>query len=210
GPQTGPKGVLNDYRFHNAHQRVLKEEQEKARLNRINRAGLSSGWLQRQLEAEKREKEDKKDHYLRLQTLPRFGNLREIEAGDYVQAIDGAASDVKVLIHLYQPQIEACRQTNYFLSHLARKYPTIKFLKIVSTKADAKFDNVALPALLVYRGGSLIITILRIIDEVPGWASKGVCELEDFEELLAKKGVIDEAEIEAGFSGLTLEDPEDD
>jgi hypothetical protein len=92
---------------------------------------------------------------------PLFGTFREIDLTNYVAAIDNEPRNVTVLIHLYQAHLEACRLTNMLFGEISRKYARVKFLRIVSTKADVEFDEVALPALLVYRGGNLVDSFMR-------------------------------------------------
>ncbi|KAI9366698.1 Phosducin-domain-containing protein [Zopfochytrium polystomum] len=127
-----------------------------------------------------------------LSLRPRFGKCTEIEVDDYVKAIDDEDPAVTVVIHLYQPQIEACRQVNTFLAGLAPVHPTVKFLRILSTKADRDFDVAALPALLVYKAGDLKASLLRMTDEIDGWARTGRCSAEDFEDYLRKSKVLDD------------------
>ncbi|KXS20170.1 hypothetical protein M427DRAFT_142949 [Gonapodya prolifera JEL478] len=56
GPQTGPKGVIADHRFHQKQERAraVQKEQELARAWR--RTGMKSGWMQRQERREQQEK----------------------------------------------------------------------------------------------------------------------------------------------------------
>ncbi|KAJ3218270.1 Phosducin-like protein 2 [Dinochytrium kinnereticum] len=130
---------------------------------------------------------------------PRFGTFNEIDVDQYVSSIegDGVAESTTVVMHLYQPSHDACRLVNAFLSILAPKYQHTRFLRIVSTKADRHFDDIALPALLVYRGGELAVTLLRISDEISGWTKSsgstagGRCDIEDFEAYLVQKKVLD-------------------
>ncbi|TPX33852.1 hypothetical protein SmJEL517_g03393 [Synchytrium microbalum] len=246
GPQTGPKGVLADYRFH-AKQEIARRAEQARHDSSRNKQLLSSGWMQRTIareEAEKRgdiakaegnnrsdalddaerQREEDEDAIELLERQvedldledPAFlnqyrarriaeisqrtparvhGVLRELDESTYVSAIDNEASNVTVVIHLYQSEVEACRTTNVYLTRMAQKYGMVKFCKIVSTRADENFDQVALPALLVYRGGDLTHTLIRITDEIPGWRTTGRVELEDFEDYLIRNRVVSESDI---------------
>lgn len=44
-----------------------------------------------------------------------------------------------------------CVRMNHVLQQLALRFSYVKFLKIVSTDADADYSDAALPTLLVYR-----------------------------------------------------------
>ncbi|KAJ3083736.1 hypothetical protein HK102_000939 [Quaeritorhiza haematococci] len=247
---TGPKGVLADYRFHQEQEKARAKIVEQQRFQNLERRALSRGWLQRELEREKAQKEkteselvdetqeedldelfkeledeiedraelDDEDRKVlsayrsrRLAEIKalveatsglsltagrkRFGSLKEISVNEYVKSIDEEDPSVTIVVHLYHERVEACRTVNNLLAHVARKYPTTKFVKIISTKADSSFDEVALPALLCYRGGDLFATLLRISDEIPALSKTGRCDPEDLEELLTKNGVLKEDDI---------------
>ncbi|KAI8930197.1 thioredoxin-like protein [Entophlyctis helioformis] len=131
---------------------------------------------------------------LQVQSVrPRFGVVADLQTADYVSAIDDVDPSVTVVIHLYQQSLDACRLVNTFLDTLATAYPTVKFAKIVSTKADAVFTDDVLPAVLVYEAGALTHTLLRITDEIPGWAKTGRVSYTEFEEYLWDMGVLAES-----------------
>ncbi|KAJ3340018.1 Phosducin-like protein 2 [Gonapodya sp. JEL0774] len=56
GPQTGPKGVMADYRFHEKQERARAAVREKELARVLMGKGLKSGWMQRQERREEREK----------------------------------------------------------------------------------------------------------------------------------------------------------
>lgn len=198
---TGPKGVLADYKFHKQQERARKEESDLKNAKKLSNAALSSGWLQRTLIEE--EKEDDDQDFLeayrkkRMQELARmsaakFGQVIELNVDNYVRAIDGEAPDVKVLIHLCDTSNFASRQVDEFFDLLSKKYKGTKFCRIEALDADPDFDLIGLPAVLVYKGGSLDISLIRMIDEIPDWASSKRCSLRDFEEYLILQEVLDD------------------
>ncbi|KAJ1567297.1 hypothetical protein HK405_006450 [Cladochytrium tenue] len=127
-----------------------------------------------------------------LANRPRFGKCEELTSDEaLLRAIDDEDTSVVVAVHLYDPRVEACRQVNVFLAGLAPLYPSVRFLRIVAKVADSDFDPLALPAILVYQGGKLLCPLLRIVDEIDGWARTGRCSLEDFEFFLRRNGVLE-------------------
>ncbi|KAI8854284.1 thioredoxin-like protein [Chytridium lagenaria] len=220
GAMTGPKGVLADYRFHQRQEKARMAEKDRQEAAKLSATAMKSGWIEREIQREEREKlgldkdeeeigddeEDALDRLLekyrmkRLQEMaavnsrPRFGTFTEMEVDQYVTTVEGPGSNpydekTTVVVHLFQPSHDACRLVNAFLAVLAPKYPFTKFVRIVSTKTG-DFDEVALPALLVYRGGELALTLLRVDDEIEGWKG-GRCGVDDFEEYLVRRRVVD-------------------
>ncbi|KAH9271499.1 hypothetical protein BASA83_006354 [Batrachochytrium salamandrivorans] len=234
GSFTGPKGVVNDYKFHKRQELARVASRQQTNVKKWSDRALSSGWLQRQIRSERGGasqatadtassyrstaqnsdeisdedldelefddtyiKEYRSRRILELQAQsvrPRFCSVQDLQLDDYVDAIDNEDPSVTVAIHLYKSTHEPCRRVNTFLDRLAIAYPTIKFAKIISTVADAAFDDVALPALLIYEAGSLTHTLLRITDDVPGWAGTGRISFESFESYLWDMGVLKESE----------------
>ncbi|KAJ3099478.1 Phosducin-like protein 2 [Phlyctochytrium planicorne] len=176
---------------------IQREENEKMGVESLEEMGDDEeDALIRLLESE--EDEYLKEYrYRRMKEMSQnvgksvYGEFIEIDVDEYVEAIEGSDVDpaTTVVIHLYQPNLDACRLVNAFLSVLAPKYPLVKFLRIVSTKADANFDPVALPALLIYRAGEMVEALMRVDDEIEGWKN-GRCDVVDFEGFLVGKGVL--------------------
>jgi hypothetical protein len=227
GAMTGPKGVIADHKFHKSQEKARSDEKKAKQWAKMSGKALQSGWLQRQLEAEKQagiqggndnEDDEEVDDLIRsleeeeedailseykarrlmemamMSRQKRFGSLVELEVNDYVDCIDREDPSVAVVVHLYMPSIEGCRQINAFLAELAPRYPYTKFAKIVAIKADSNFDQIALPMLLVYKGGEVVTTLTRVTDDIDGWSRTGRCDPEAFEEYLIKKKVISEDE----------------
>jgi len=116
---------------------------------------------------------------------PSFGFFRSITRDDYVKAIDDEDPNVFVVIHLYQSFITDCLRMNKCLTQLAQKYFHVKFLKLIASEASEKFEDVTLPTLLIYKGGELYTSIVRIQDFLrPTW------DVDDVSALLSKKKVI--------------------
>jgi uncharacterized protein YbgA (DUF1722 family) len=56
GAATGPKGVIADYKFHQKQNALRREQHEREVQTNINKGAMASGWIQRQIEQEEREK----------------------------------------------------------------------------------------------------------------------------------------------------------
>jgi hypothetical protein len=212
---TGPKGVKEDYKFHKQQERARKREKDEKDFDKLSKKALSSGWLQRQIEEEERDEDEeeflrqyreRRIRELQQQQGTRFGSVMELTRGSFVQTIDREGPEVKIVIHMYENSNQASRLVNEMLPQLAVRYPRTKFCKIVASHADASFDHIALPALLVYQGGELQHTLLRLTDEIPDWADTGRCSLRDFEEYLALQGVLEQE----GRNDSDLERSDDD
>ncbi|CAG8518362.1 219_t:CDS:2 [Scutellospora calospora] len=190
GRQTGPKGVLADHEYHKQY----TQQQKSVSIAAYNERMLSKAFTTttyREDELNKIQEDDllkdlenlssdeekqvlKKYREQRLREIKeneiqkinkkRYGTLREISSNQYVKAIDDEASDVCVIIHLYENSIPQCRLLNDCLTHLARKFVNSKFLRILAH--DLEFDPIGLPALLVYKNGELIANLVKITDEI--------------------------------------------
>jgi len=97
---------------------------------------------------------------------PTFGFVQSLIRNDFVNFIDNEKPSVFVIIHLYQDYIPACVKVNKCLASLSMKYTHVKFGKIQSTEAEANYDDIALPTILVYRGGEVFQCFVRITDEI--------------------------------------------
>jgi len=72
--------------------------------------------------------------------------------------------DLPILVLIRNKEIPECRVLNECLTHLARKYIGVKFLRMQAREAE--FDIVGLPALLAYKNGKLIANLVKVTDEI--------------------------------------------
>jgi len=84
-----------------------------------------------------------------------FGDVLEITAQDYVQEVNKAGKGVWVVLHLYKQGIPMCSLLNYFLSQLAKKFPTTKFIKSISTVCIPNYPDKNVPTIFIYYEGEL-------------------------------------------------------
>ncbi|KAG0252418.1 hypothetical protein BG011_006992 [Mortierella polycephala] len=130
-----------------------------------------------------------------------FGSLMEMNAAQYVSAIDSEKKDVTVIIHIYSEFDPACKKLDRCLIQLAGRYATTKFIRIKSSEVD--FDKEVCPTVLVYRAGDLIANLVMITYEL----SEEYDDIE-LEELLTKNKVIsphDQCQRENSFFEHSLD-----
>ncbi|XP_029161746.1 synaptic vesicle 2-related protein-like isoform X2 [Nylanderia fulva] len=95
-----------------------------------------------------------------LANKSKYGEVREISAEDYVQEINKAEEDVWVILHLYKSGIPLCTLVNQYLASLARKFPTTKFLKSISTTCIPNWPDNNLPTIFIYQNGNMVKQII--------------------------------------------------
>ena len=85
-----------------------------------------------------------------LQEKSRFGSVIEITAIDYVQEVNQAGAGIWVVLHLYRTGIPLCSLINQYMQVLAAKFPTVKFVKSISTTCIPNYPDKNLPTIFVY------------------------------------------------------------
>ncbi|KAF9432622.1 hypothetical protein BGZ76_010539 [Entomortierella beljakovae] len=89
-----------------------------------------------------------------------FGSLMEMNATQYVNAIDTEKKDVTVIIHIYNEFAPCCKKLDECLIQLAARYATTKFIRIKAREVE--FDEQVCPTVLAYRAGDLIANMVMI------------------------------------------------
>ena len=82
--------------------------------------------------------------------------MREISADDYVAEVNKAGEGIYVILHLYKQGIPLCALINQYLTILAMKNPTVKFLKAISTTCIPNYPDRNLPTIFVYHEGKMV------------------------------------------------------
>ncbi|KAE8879855.1 hypothetical protein PF005_g7361 [Phytophthora fragariae] len=177
---TGPKGVINDYKAHKRHQkeeRSRKEAERQAVLNRIAKgATVSSASSTPHLECECERGSDCEcddsdlvdDAFLaqyaemRVKQMKEaarkrkvFGELEYITPEQFVALSskkESTETGNDMVVHLYHAENYACGLLNMQLELLARKLVHIKFAAMVAKEADASIEMADLPVMLIFRG----------------------------------------------------------
>lgn len=183
---TGPKGVIKDWREYKKLQTEKRAEQERERIKLANKLSLT---CRSHLNDEQEKHEDEKfleeleeleDEFLKeyrlkrieemrkaLAEVPKFGKLIPLTSQNFIEEVDGENPGVTIIVHIYDPSVAACEAMNGCLLCLAMEYPTIKFCKISAADArmSFKFAEEGVPALLVYKNKELIGNFIRLKDE---------------------------------------------
>ncbi|GJJ72536.1 hypothetical protein EMPS_04894 [Entomortierella parvispora] len=94
-----------------------------------------------------------------------FGYLMEMNAAQYVAAIDSEKKDVTVVIHIYSDYNADCKKLDSSLITLAGQYASTKFIRIKAREVD--FDEEVCPTVLVYRAGDLIANLVMVTYDLP-------------------------------------------
>nr|CAI5863825.1 unnamed protein product [Callosobruchus analis] len=115
----------------------------------------------------------------------KFGTVGEISAQDYVNEVNKAGEGIWVVLHLYKQGIPLCALVNEHLRILAAKYPTVKFLKSISTVCIPNYPDTNLPTIFIYFEGELKQQITGPL-ELRG----PNLTLEEFEFLLGNTGAV--------------------
>lgn len=189
---TGPKGVIKDWQRYKQLETEKNAERESERLELMKKLSITARTAaedaqraeQDELDAELNEllnddsilQEFQRKRMLQMlnkcgHKLKRFGTVYSLTNGDeFLNAVDQEDKLVTVIVHIYEPKLLACKTMNKCLDELAQNYPNVKFCKIASTVAgmSKNFKVGGIPALLVYKGGSLIGNFIRMSDDLGG------------------------------------------
>jgi hypothetical protein len=87
---------------------------------------------------------------------PKFGTVVELRKQDYIAEVTKAPQDVFVVLHLYQTYVEAANILARIFDNIAKKFPLVKFMKIVATNCVENYKDVDVPGVIIYKNGQLI------------------------------------------------------
>ncbi|KAG8436523.1 hypothetical protein GDO86_007578 [Hymenochirus boettgeri] len=188
---TGPKGVINDWRKFKLESEDLEgippnkkeilrqmsspfSKEEKDTKEKFSRKmSMQEYELINDKEDEnclqKYRKQCMQDMHQRLSFGPKYGYLLELKSGDeFLEAIEKERKSTTVIVHIYADGIKGCEALNNGLTCLALEYPTVKFCKIKSadTGAGERFSSDVLPTLLVYKAGELISNFISVTENL--------------------------------------------
>ncbi|GFR95510.1 phosducin-like protein [Elysia marginata] len=183
---TGPKGVIKDWREFKRLETEKRYEQEREKAELAKKLTLTCrSHLNDQEEKDEDDKllqelEDLEDEFLKeyrlkrieemrhaLAEMPSFGKLIALNSGNFIEEVDGAQYGITVIVHIYDESVAACDAMNGCLMCLAQEYPTVKFCKLSASDAKMSFSFVekGVPALLVYKNKDLIGNYVRLREE---------------------------------------------
>ncbi|CAK1550630.1 unnamed protein product [Leptosia nina] len=185
---TGPKGVLEDWRRFKQLEAENRKELEKERIALAKKLTLTVK-THKEEEADKEidEIEDELNELIdedflmkyqqqrmqelmtQLQKAPKFGKVQTLNSQEeFLNAIDKEDPKITVIVHIYSDKNKACQTMDGCLNVLATEYPTIKFCRIAAdvTGLSRHFRVDGVPALLVYKAGQVIGNFVQLAAEL--------------------------------------------
>lgn len=205
---TGPKGVIKDWQRFKQLEIEKRAEQDREKLALMKKLTLTCRTTLED-EREKIAQEDPdladllNDDFLleyqkqRMKEMIQqnknskvFGQLYNLtDSQQFLDAIDQEPKHITIIIHIYEENSEACYVTNSCLEELCVEYPSVKFCKIIASKAGMSkhFKSSGVPAILVYKSGQLVGNFVKISNDLGSDFSTG--ELQYF---LIEHGMIDD------------------
>ncbi|XP_055693981.1 phosducin-like protein [Lutzomyia longipalpis] len=209
---TGPKGVITDWREYKklmAEARTADEHERMQQIHKMSQMGKTKAEAEKaaedaELEAELAELMNDEsilafqrqrilEITAKVGTRNTFGHVIQLKsADDFLDAVEKEEYST-VVVHIYENTIPACRRLNACLEELAREMPTVKFCTILSSnvKVSLKFRTTALPTLLAYKKNQIIGNFVQLVNEL----GDEFCS-SDIENFLIEQGVIVEKEIQ--------------
>lgn len=118
----------------------------------------------------------------------KFGTVIHLtDSQQFLDSIDKESKEVTVIIHIYEENSEACHVTNCCLEELCVEYPSVKFCKIIASKAGMSkhFKSSGVPAILVYKSGNLVGNFIKISNDLGTDFSK-----DDLQDFLIEHGML--------------------
>jgi len=93
-------------------------------------------------------------------------------------------ADGFILVHLFDTKVALCKNIETIMEQVAKKFPTVKYLKILATDAIANYPEKNVPTLLLYHNTNPVDQLIGPIS----FGSKYTAE--DLERFLAKNSAI--------------------
>lgn len=186
---TGPKGVIKDWQRYKQLEAERREEQEQERLALMKKLSLTCQSLKD--EEKMKEEEDELDReltellddkileefkVLRMQqmmdqhcTQPKYGTFFGIKSGqEYLDAIDKSEKTTTVIMYIYSEGDKYCKLMFDCIASFVAEYSEVKFCSVEVSIAGLSrhFERRGVPAILVYKNGSLVGNFIRVTDEL--------------------------------------------
>lgn len=188
---TGPKGVIEDWRRFKQLETEKREEQEKEKKTLIKKLTMTCRSYLDEEEAKKKEQEtkekledeffDAEDEFFkeyrakfmyqmqqRLLNATRFGKIIELNRENFTNAIDNENKNLTIIVHVYEQSAIGCKAMNKCFQILAEQYPYVKFCQIQASEAQLSHNFIknGCPAILVYRSGELLSSFISVTNKL--------------------------------------------
>lgn len=181
---TGPKGVLEDYR-----KKSLPSQESSQVCNSSDDLEAEFRELMNDDSILQRIAEKRLAQLRRSGPQPTFGFVQRLKTGDeLLEALDREHPNVLIIVYIYTSYSKICSKVNKFMDQLADSYKDIKIVTLNAnvTQLSDNFKRNGVPALLAYRNGDLIKSLVQMEESLD----------KDFDfaqvrELLVDNGIID-------------------
>jgi len=189
GPNTGPKGVIKDWQRFKQLESEKRADAEVEKLELAKKLNLTCSSAREDSEQKAREQqiEEEMDDLLNdsfmqeymqkrleemmssVQSTKKFGHVINLDTDEqFLLAVDNEDKATTIMVLIHEDAIPGCSAMRGCLLSLSRDYPTVKFCQIYGSVAGLSkhFKVSGVPALLVYRGGQLISSFVRLTDQL--------------------------------------------
>lgn len=199
---TGPKGVIKDWQQYKQIEAEQRAEREKERIALIQKLSFT---CRSDLDKEKEEdpelsdlledpflmeysKKKMEEMLGKISKMPKFGIVHTLSTGqEFLDAIDKENKGVTVIVHIYDEKVIDCKNLNICFNELCKEYTEVKFCKLSASNAGVSkhFKVSGVPALLVYKNGTLVGNFVKVSEELG-------CEfsVNDVENFLIENGML--------------------
>uniref|UniRef100_A0A6G1SEW8 Phosducin-like protein n=1 Tax=Aceria tosichella TaxID=561515 RepID=A0A6G1SEW8_9ACAR len=153
---TGPKGVIADHRKHSlskSSSKVDDSDLDEEFKELLNDDSIIKSMAERRI--------------AQLINLPSFGSVFRLATGsELLDAIDKENPNVLIVVHIYARFSRPCAKVDKCLDILANEFKQIKFVTLDASAAGLSdnFKENGVPALLAYRGGNLVKSLVQLED----------------------------------------------
>jgi len=174
---TGPKGVIEDWKAFKNNEHLKRQQEEMKKKEMIKEMLLTCDNENDDLDDEDKQflEEYSKRRMIEMQQKFSaksagvcFGKVIELNTENYVEQIEDEEKFVSIIVHIYDETVAACQALNGCMQVLADKYKAVKWCKVKAktAKLSMKFQDQALPALLVYKNNELIGNFIKLSENL--------------------------------------------
>lgn len=182
---TGPKGVIQDFKHHvtqkDRHPNIAASDADPLELEFEQL--MSDDSILEQFKQERLKRLNNADR-----NIPEFGYMKHISSGEeFLKNVDDENPNATVVCHVYRKFSQMCLILNKHLEEISKKYKHIKFMCIDAAVVglSTNFIENGVPALLVYKNGNLVKSLVRLEDNFDR-----DFDLNQVKELLVENNVI--------------------
>uniref|UniRef100_A0A0N5AQU4 Phosducin domain-containing protein n=1 Tax=Syphacia muris TaxID=451379 RepID=A0A0N5AQU4_9BILA len=150
---TGPKGVIEDWRVFQEEQELLRIQNEKKIIAASKYATLTFDLCAKVFTKTK---------------IPFYFKVIELTTKEQFLTAIEKSQNTFLLIHIYEDNVVGCQTLNEVLCSVAVQFPRVRLARIKSSvlETSARFTSFGLPTLQVYYSDTLVGNFVRICDQL--------------------------------------------